>query len=40
LEAEGLEIVQTPYRAPRAKTVAERRIRTMREECLGHPLIH
>jgi putative transposase len=38
-KAEGLEIVRTPYRAPRATAIAERWIRTVRTECLDHLLI-
>jgi hypothetical protein len=37
--SEGLEIVLTPYRAPKANAVAERWIRSLREECLDHLLI-
>src|SRR5919202_5106580 len=37
--SEGVEIVRTPYRAPNANAVAERWIRSAREECLDHLLI-
>ena len=37
--SEGVAIVRTPYRAPNANAVAERWIRSVREECLDHLLI-
>ena len=37
--SEGMKIVLTPYRAPRANAVAERWIRSLRNECLDHLLI-
>ena len=37
--SEGIEIVLTPPQAPNANAVAERWVRTVREECLDHMLI-
>src|SRR5579859_3923619 len=37
--SEGVEIVLTPYQAPKANAVAERWVRSVREECLDHLLI-
>lgn len=39
LEAEGIETVLTPYRSPKANAIAERWVRTVREECLDQVLI-
>jgi transposase InsO family protein len=36
--SEGIDIVLTPYRAPKAIAFAERWIRSLREECLDHLL--
>jgi transposase InsO family protein len=37
--SEGIEIVRTPFRTPRANAVAERWVRSVRQECLDHLLI-
>jgi putative transposase len=36
---EDVEIVRTPYRAPNANAIAERWIRSVRQECLDHLLL-
>ena len=37
--SEGLEIILTPFHAPTANAVAERWVRSVRQECLNHLLI-
>jgi putative transposase len=38
-EASGITVVRTPVRAPRANAVAERFLRSVRQECLDHLLL-
>jgi putative transposase len=38
-QSEGIEIIRTPVRSPKANAVAERFVRTIRAECLDWLLI-
>lgn len=38
-QSEGLHVIHTPFQAPNANAVAERWVRSAREECLDHILI-
>jgi transposase InsO family protein len=38
-KAEGIEVIRTPWRAPKANAYAERWIRTVRSECLDRVMV-
>jgi transposase InsO family protein len=40
LAGNGVRIIKTPVRSPRANSYAERYVGTLRRECLDHLLIH
>lgn len=39
VRSEGVSVIKTPIRSPKANAVAERWVRTVRDECLDHVLV-
>ena len=38
-KASGIEVIHTPYAAPRANAICERFVGSLRQECLDHVLV-
>ena len=39
MRCQGVKVIKTPFRAPKANAVAQRWVRTVRNECLDHVLV-